>query len=234
MDTLLHLYYVTKPTRVIPTGITCIPAKKVPNKSALKKKSHMLTEFPELKNKRILFFAGRIGKEKNIEFLIEVLSKLKKSFPDLVLVITGDGPAKQDLVDLVKSKKLSDRIIFTGFIEKSRLNDLYSLVDIFVFASMVESQGLVVLEAMACGTPVVAIGKMGTREVMSGDNGGFMVDDDLEIFTEKVELLLSNKKVYTKKVQEALDHADKWRIEHMADRLEATYLRMIQKNSEKR
>jgi len=65
MDTLLHLYYVTKPVRVIPTGIICNPPKNIPDKSLLKKNSPALKEFPELKNKRILFFHYQMNKSLN-------------------------------------------------------------------------------------------------------------------------------------------------------------------------
>ena len=133
----------------------------------------------------------RLGMEKNIEFLIDVLKNLTIKYPTLYLVIAGDGPARKDLENYADEKGLTEKVIFTGFVEREKLKDFYSTANVFVFASKVESQGLVTLESMACGTPVVAIGKMGTREVMGGDSGGFMVDDDMDMFVEKTDLLLS-------------------------------------------
>jgi 1,2-diacylglycerol 3-alpha-glucosyltransferase len=230
METLLHLYFIRTPMRIIPTGIS------FPEKRTILKKgsSSYLTSpafkaFPQLKNKRVLFFAGRLGKEKNIPFLFDVLDNLKNKFPNLVLLIAGDGPERSNLEIMVKNRDLSSCVIFTGFVEKKSINVYYMIADVFVFASKVESQGLVALEAMSCGIPVVAIGKMGTREVMSGDNGGFMVDDDLDAFTEKVSLLLKDKKVHALKSKEAIHHADKWRIENMATKVLSLYKKMTGK-----
>jgi 1,2-diacylglycerol 3-alpha-glucosyltransferase len=230
METLLHLYFIKTPMRIIPTGIS------FPEKVSIRKKgspaylkSPVFKAFPQLKNKRILFFAGRLGKEKNIPFLFDVLEGIKDKFPNLVLLIAGDGPERTNLEKMVNDRNLSSRVIFTGFVAKKLINDYYMIADVFVFPSKVESQGLVALEAMSCGIPVVAIGKMGTREVMSGDNGGFMVDDDIDNFTEKVSLLLKDKKLHAFKSKEALHHADKWRIENMAIKLLSLYKKMTGK-----
>jgi glycosyltransferase involved in cell wall biosynthesis len=103
------------------------------------------------------------------------------------------------------------------------LAQFYSMAKVFIFASKVESQGLVILESMTCGTPVVAIGEMGTKELMGGDYGGFMVEDDLDIFVEKVELLLSDLQLHQRKSAEALHEAKKWNIDSMSLRVLQLY-----------
>ncbi|HPS57290.1 MAG TPA: glycosyltransferase [Spirochaetota bacterium] len=218
MEVLLQYYMVKVPIKVLPTGVD---KSDFVSKTLNKKKARaiIIKRHPELKNKKILFFAGRIGMEKNIEFIINSLALLLPSMPDTRLIIAGDGPAKTDIMKYTADKGLSDKVTFTGFVARSSLKEYYYAADVFVFASKVESQGLVALEAMACGTPVVAIGKMGTREVMGGDNGGFMVDDDIDMFTEKVSLLLSDKKLHRIKTAEALRHVEKWTIETMAVKL---------------
>ena len=138
-------------------------------------------------------------------------------------------PARDELNQYVVSKGLIEKVIFTGFIDRNRLKDFYSSANVFVFASKVETQGLVTLESMACGTPVVAIGKMGTREVMGGDSGGFMVDDDLEMFVEKTELLLNDPLVYKNKSEEALKHVERWTIHEQAIKLEKLYKNLLAK-----
>lgn len=218
MEVLLQLYMVKVPVKVLPTGIDKSDfTSKTLNRE--KARTIITRRHPELKNKKILFFAGRIGMEKNIEFLIDSLVLLLPSMPDTRLIIAGDGPAKADIMKYVADKGLNDKVTFTGFIARGSLKEYYYAADVFVFASKVESQGLVALESMACGTPVVAIGKMGTREVMGGDNGGFMVDDDIDMFTEKVALLLKDKKLHKIKTAEALHHVEKWTIETMALKL---------------
>jgi glycosyltransferase involved in cell wall biosynthesis len=232
MELLLHLYFIKNPVRIIPTGIEVQPKSKrkikedIPtaNKAVVKK-------YPILKNKEFLLFAGRMGKEKNIEFAIDAFENLKNEFNNLMFLIVGDGPEIENLKQYVKDKCLEERIIFTGFIDRKNLNDYYKSAAVFCFPSKTESQGLVVLEAMAQGTPVVAIGKMGTREVMGGDNGGFMVDDDIHEFTMKVKMLLNNKKLYRKKSKEAYHHAGKWSLASMAEKMDKLYKSVLRNRS---
>lgn len=221
MELLLDLYFIKTPKRVIPTGINKSDFENISTKD--ESRLSLSKIYPYLKDKKILFFAGRIGKEKNISFLIDVLKDVLPQNPNTVLVIAGDGPAKDELMTYASDKKLGESVLFTGFIPRQRLKEFYSAADIFVFASKVESQGMVILESMACGTPVVAIGKMGTREVMGGDIGGYMVDDDIEMFVEKVHLLLNDPNDYKIKSKEALRHVDKWTINLTADKVIKLY-----------
>ena len=220
MELLLNLYFVNKPIRVIPTGIEDFIFSKSPAIDLREK-------YPILKGKKILLFAGRIGKEKNILFLVDVLTKLRESNPDLMLVLCGDGPAMADVKLYAQMKGVFDAILFVGFVLRSELSAYYRLADVFVFASKVESQGMVILESMACGTPVVAIGKMGTREVMGGDYGGFMVDDDFEDFCNKVQLLLTDELIHNEKSKEGMLHVQKWTLKVQADKLETLYNKLL-------
>jgi glycosyltransferase involved in cell wall biosynthesis len=95
--------------------------------------------------------------------------------------------------------------------------------DIFVFPSLTETQGLVTIEAMLSGTPVVAIGAMGTIQVMNGNNGGFMVQNDPREFISRVFDLLEDDELYRSKVEEAKRHAQGWTIETMTVKLEQIY-----------
>jgi glycosyltransferase involved in cell wall biosynthesis len=227
MEVLLDLYFVEKPIRVIPTGIDkddfTFSEEHTINKAEFYEK------YPQCLDKKMLFTAGRLGKEKNIEFLLDVVHSLLQTRSDIQFVISGNGPARQELEEYAIKLGISDHVLFTGFIERKFLKTLYTIADVFIFASKVESQGMVALESMACGTPVVAIGKMGTREVMGGDFGGFMVDDELDMFIEKVDLLLTNKELYTCKSKEALKHVDKWTIDLQADRMIKLYKTLIAK-----
>lgn len=220
------------PIRVIPTGIE----KEEFSVNGEFKHDCLLffEQYTQLKNKKLLFTAGRLGKEKNIEFLIDVLQQLLHIHPDVMLVISGDGPVKKELEEYAAKKGVFDNIVFTGFIDRLKLKNVYSIANVFVFASKVESQGMVTLESMACGTPVVAIGKMGTREVMGGDFGGFMVDDDLNSFVERVDELLTNSVLHQLKSEEALSHVDKWTMDLQAVKMIRLYESLITKKQEQK
>jgi glycosyltransferase involved in cell wall biosynthesis len=214
MEGLLNKYYIETPMQVIPTGID---ENKFHADAGLSLKHNSVFESlkDQIKDHKILLYVGRLGKEKNIKFLIDALDQLLPRNQDAKLVIVGEGPAKSELEDYVRHLGLCDHVIFTGFVERDMLAEFYSMARVFIFASKVESQGLVILESMTCGTPVVAIGEMGTKELMGGDFGGFMVEDDLDIFVEKVELLLSDYKLHKIKSDEALQEAKKWKIDGM-------------------
>jgi glycosyltransferase involved in cell wall biosynthesis len=105
---------------------------------------------------------------------------------------------------------------------------IYAVSEIFLFPSLTDTQGLVTLEAMFSGTPVVAIGALGTLMVMGGDNGGFMVDNDTEQFTGRVLELLKDPELRSRKSAEARIHARSWSIEELTKKLLAFYESAIQ------
>ena len=128
------------PSTIIPTGIDQRDFEKS-EPLAPKANSKVLTRFPQLKGKRVLFFAGRLGREKNIPFLFQTLQKVLLKQPETVLLLAGDGPARKELEQLAHSQGLQNHVIFAGFVNRSDLKDYYFLADVFVFASKVESQG---------------------------------------------------------------------------------------------
>jgi glycosyltransferase involved in cell wall biosynthesis len=117
--------------------------------------------------------------------------------------------------------------VFTGYLPRKDLALCYTISEIFVFPSLTETQGLVTLEAMLSGTPVVAIGEMGTIMVMGGDNGGFMVKNDPVEFTGRVLELLGDDDLQRRKSEEARLHARAWSIEELTVKLVDIYQRTI-------
>lgn len=155
---------------------------------------------------KILLFVGRLAEEKNIVFLIKMFSKLiKQTDQKYKFVIVGDGPEREKLEELSIELDLHDSIIFTGGQPREKVIDAYKQSDLFVFASYTETQGLVVLEAMAACTPVVALGKMGVRDLLSQkDAGGIMIDELNENeFIDSIIKLTQNKELYEKYSEKA-------------------------------
>ena len=104
----------------------------------------------------------------------------------------------------------------------------------FVFPSVTETQGLVTIEAMLSGLPVVAIGEMGTLDVMQGDNGGFMVKNDVTEFSDSVIDLLSDSKLYKTKSAEALEWGKQWSMNTLTPKLVELYQKGIDSRKLKR
>ncbi|MCQ2240622.1 glycosyltransferase [Treponema sp.] len=215
-------YGIDRESHIIPTGI---PSSKL----AFSKKQNNIVinrinkKFPGIRGKKILLYVGRVVKEKNLEFLFDVLREVQKTMPKTALLLVGGGPALSELQEKAKELGLEKSVFFTGYIEGSNLIYFYRRADVFTFPSKTETQGLVTVEAMLSGLPVVAIGEMGTLDVMQGDNGGFMVSDDVTEFTGRVLELLKNKKLHEEKSREAMDWAEKWKISSLTPTLVECY-----------
>jgi glycosyltransferase involved in cell wall biosynthesis len=183
--------------------------------------------YTKLKQKRILLYAGRVGKEKNLELILKVAPKIIKEREDTIFLIVGSGPDIYWFKEECETLGLTEHFVFTGYVERRLLASIYCISKIFIFPSTTETQGLVTIEAMLSGIPVVAVGERGTLMVMRGDNGGFMVPDDAGIFTRRVLDLLDNEELYKKKSAEALEYGKNWTMDVMVKRLENIYTETI-------
>jgi len=179
---------------VIPTGIDMYSFDK-PIKWDLRKEYNIHEE------DKILLFVGRIAKEKNIDFLIkDVFKKVVEEEENVKFVIVGDGNERETLEDIVVNEGLQQNVIFTGGQARERVIDAYKQADVFIFASYTETQGLVVLESLASGTPVIALGKMGVYDILSRKNtGGIMIPELVaDDFIHNILRLLNNESEYNK------------------------------------
>jgi glycosyltransferase involved in cell wall biosynthesis len=141
----------------------------------------------------MLLFVGRVAHEKNIGFLLEMHLELIKKHPDALLVITGEGPAEESIKHSIEKLGISNKVRMIGYLDRGHeLIACYKAADIFVFASKSETQGLVLLEAMAQGTAVVAIAELGTKSILIEGEGVLIAKDDINDFADKVSILLSD------------------------------------------
>ena len=202
---------------IVPTGIDILPALNADGELIRKR-------YGISKDKKIVTYMGRLAKEKNISFLFKVYKKIVLVRKDVLFVVIGDGPYRSYLEQLAYSYGLQDNILFTGYVKDREL--LYSWLkstDVFAFASLTETQGLVVLEAMAAGTPVVAVNSMGVMDVISDNLGGQASELDVSEFALKLTYLLADEKLLQKKGEEALVKVANFTIEKMTAKLVASY-----------
>ncbi|MDR2160074.1 MAG: glycosyltransferase [Treponema sp.] len=232
MRELLRRYKVKVPSVQLYTGIDPV-VFHYNREEAQKFRTDMEEEYPLLRGKRILLYAGRVTAEKNVGFLVRILPTIVRRHPDTALLMAGNGPDLDEFQEECGRMGLSEHCVFTGYLDRKVLALTYGFSDIFVFPSLTETQGLVTIEAMLSGTPVVAIGEMGTAEVMNGDNGGFMVKNDPVEFTRRVCELLEDKELYRRKAAEAREYAQGWTIDVMTAKLEGIYRDTIASYREK-
>ncbi len=164
-------YGVKRPIHVIPTGMT--EDRFVPGDGQrFRQRQGIAPKQPMLLN------VGRVAFEKNLSFLLRMFVDVRKRRPDALLVIAGEGPARTALMAEAAALGLGDAVRFIGNLDRdTQLNDCYAAADLFVFASRTETQGLVLLEAMAQGRAVVSTACLGTRSVLTSESGAMVVDE---------------------------------------------------------
>lgn len=183
---VLRSYGVSVPAEVIATGLQDSSFAEADGEAFRQKYNIPL-------GKQMLLYVGRVAHEKNIGFLLKVLKRLSLQQPEILFVITGEGPAEQSLHQQVKALGIEKNVQFIGYLDREKeLNACYKAADIFVFASKSETQGLVLLEAMAQGTPVVAIAELGTASILVEGQGAHIANEDEAIFAQRINELLSN------------------------------------------
>ena len=153
-----------------------------------------ITEIKASNEKSDVIFAGRLIKEKNVDILINSISRIKEKFPDIRCLIIGDGPERKKLEELTVGLQLTENVIFKGFMEN--YDDLIGYMKsskVFVLPSIREGFGIVVIEANACGLPVVVVDhemNAATDLVVDGVNGiksGLKVDEMADNIIKSLE-----------------------------------------------
>jgi glycosyltransferase involved in cell wall biosynthesis len=174
----------------------------------------------------LLLYIGRIGKEKNIDLLASALPEIFGKDPLARLLIVGEGPHKTELQESIQERGLADKVVWMNYQPRSMLPAIYSAADVFTFPSKTETQGLVTIEALLCGTPVVGVNEMGTAEILEGNRGGFLAEDNPADYAEKVLQLTQNPELRATKAAEGLAHAQAWTTVKACRRMETLYLSM--------
>jgi glycosyltransferase involved in cell wall biosynthesis len=169
---------------------------------------------------------GRVAYEKNIGFLLRTFARLHACRPDALFVIAGEGPALGSLGRLARELGVAADVKFIGYLDRNTdLPDCYAAGDAFVFASRTETQGLVLLEAMAQGTPVVSTAELGTRSILTAGCGAFVVREDEAEFAAAVVEALAVKAGDARRAR-LRAHAESWASQAMAKKLAAFYERV--------
>ena len=145
-----------------------------------------------LEEAELLLYVGRLAGEKGLDFLLRVFAKVVAERSQVRLLLVGKGPEKDDLREKVQELGLGERVVFAGAVPHSEVPHYAAAADLFVFSSVTETQGLVLIEAMAAGTPVVAVEAPGSVDVL-GEGGGLLVPMQEDAFANRVLELLADE-----------------------------------------
>ncbi len=207
---------VEAPTVNIPTGVDLDEFKEVD--------SNWLQEnFQVHPEEKVLLFVGRLGKEKNVVFLMKAFNAVQELFPDTRLVLVGKGPQENHLRQLSRQMGIADKVTFTGVLPRQTIVHCYASADLFVFPSVTETQGLVIGEAKATGLPVVAVRAFGPAEMVSHDEDGLLTDPSIPDFTDAIIALLQDKELYDRMSKQAYKNAQLISSRYCAERMISVY-----------
>ena len=160
---------VHTPITVVPTGV---PAPRMIDRA------HARAELGIGPERRVLLYSGRIAREKNLGVLFEALALALPHEPRLELLVVGDGPARPAYSVLARELGVGDRVRFVGAQRRADVDRFYAASDLFVFSSMTETQGLVVLEAMSYGLPALVVQGGGAAEAVEDGVNGFVLRNE--------------------------------------------------------
>ncbi len=179
-------------------------------------------------NTFLLCTVSRLSKEKNIFFILEGIEKLKeKTDISFKFLLIGDGPEKNTIKKSIREKNLEDIVFLLGAVSPEKVCKYYSASDIFVFSSQSETQGIVLLEAMAGECPVVAIRSNGIDDIIKDGYNGFKTPKSTSLWSEKILLLMEHPELLKQMSKNAYIFCKDFSIEKMAEKAEKEYLRVI-------
>jgi glycosyltransferase involved in cell wall biosynthesis len=210
-------YGVSTPVHVIPTGL---PADRFTPGDGRRFREH--ARLPA--DRPLVTYIGRVAHEKNIEFLVRMFVRVRAAVPRAMLVIAGEGPARESLRRLVAGLGLGADVHFAGYLDRdTTLLDCYAAAAVFVFASRTETQGLVLLEAMAQGAPIVSTAELGTRSILLPDCGALVAEESSGPFAAAVVRVLTEPGLAGALAQRGRPYARAWSSAAMARRLSELY-----------
>lgn len=195
---------------LLPTGVDALP--EVSDQEIL----DFQAQFGIEKDDEVFGYVGRLGAEKNLDILIRAFEKLARKRPQLKLMFVGDFDYREHLEEMAAEYSFEDRIIFTGKVPREKLNIAYKTLDVFVFPSLTDTQGLVIHEAALAGCPIVLIDRDLSEVVLDGENGYFARNNAIDL-SRKIEAILNDpqlKKAFSKKsVELAKQYSEKTQVQ---------------------
>lgn len=212
-DNMVRLGIPQERVSVIPNGVDPGKFAPMPKQEA--------RDALHLSGHRLILSVGNLTENKGMDLLIKALHILvyQRHRSDLHLAIVGDGPCRHVLADLVVSLNLLDHVTLVGSIPHHELNRWYSAADVFCLASAREGLPNVVLEALACGTPVVATPVGGIPEVISSERVGLLVRRNERHLADTIAMALERNWDRNALVQ----HVSGWTWDHVATALQDVF-----------
>jgi len=225
MKKIIENYGIKNRIEVIPNAIHLISFKEDDElKRTEIKKKYNLKE-----NDKIILFVGRVASEKSIDRIIKALAIIKKRNTDKEkLLIVGNGPAMDELKQLARTLKVEEDVIFAGTISYEEIQHYYKMAYVFTIASTTETFGIVTIEALASGVPVVAVKAPGAADILTDAVDGLLVDDNVEKIANALEKIIKEPELREKLSRGALKTSEKYSINTISEVMLNLYREVIE------
>ncbi|MFZ5365481.1 MAG: glycosyltransferase [Patescibacteria group bacterium] len=178
-----------------------------------------------------LLHLGRISDEKNIDQVVQAFKLARQKNDQLTLSILGDGPALGSIKKLVEDLNLGGDVTFISPQPLSELPKFYNAHDMFVTASPIETEGIVILEAMTCGLPIVGCREMAVPHLVRHNKNGYLFENgDIDRMAEYMQTLAMNVKKRKRFSRNSLEMSKRYALKRSIDKIEGIYKKLIKKN----
>ena len=220
LEVLSEGYGLNEQVSVIPTGIELEPYFKA-NGARMRRRLGW-------GNDRVLITVGRLAPEKNLNTLLQAAAIAMEHHPDLRLVMVGDGPSRKELKKLAIELGIAERVDFHGKVQFDDIPALLKGADLFGFASVTETQGMVTMEALAAGLPVAAVDASGTCDVVTDGSDGILSENDPESLARAFCTILDSPELYNSFREAAGRKAISFDIQYLASKMVDVYTEAIE------
>ncbi len=215
------IYRLHVPVTAVPTGVDLQPYEHMDPR-------YLAQRFQLPDSTEFLLFVGRLGKEKNPQIVLEAFSLLAAEFPQLHMVFVGSGPEREHLSHQAAQLDLAQRVHFTGVLQAEDVVSAYASAKVFVFGSVTETQGLVTIESMAAGTPVVAVRATGSEDTLEHGVNGFLTENSAASLAAHTKQLLQQPGQYEAMQAAGRRTAANYSLTQTAQRLVDIYEGLLQ------
>lgn len=208
-------YGVTERVTAIPTGIDPAPYQQADGQA--------IRQARGWGQDKVLISIGRLAKEKNWETLLAAVAQVMQNHAGVRLVLIGEGGEHAELIRYSEELGINQQVEFTGHVAFDDIPAYLKAADLFCFASITETQGLVTMEAITAGLPVVAVNATGTRDVIDHGQQGLLTDNDAAALAQAIEQVISDEALRSRFQASALQKAQTFDIKLQAHKLLAVY-----------
>jgi glycosyltransferase involved in cell wall biosynthesis len=210
----IQRHSVHRPITIVPTGV---PPPRLLDRAESRNELGIAPET------RLVLYVGRVAKEKNVGVLLEAIALAVAEEPRITFMVVGDGPARSQYATQARELGIGDHVRFVGAQKRTEVDRYYAAADLFAFASMTETQGLVVVEAMSHGLPVLVGQGGGAGELVEDGVNGFLLRNDPADFAESLSACLGDDALYSRLASGARQTARANTVAATTDRVLAVY-----------